>query len=263
MGEPMCIDGCPSLGRRRPGKVDGDTAIQMPAATSTTATTRANHSPAGSTFSAKISGADDHHPGHAHDTECEQRQHQSPAAADAEETVFDAHADGARGAGSPCAEDEVQGAAAVPKTDALERGQLVDPGGREGRACDIRTASVPVQEAQVDVVERPVHTVGSERRRRSTSRDSRRGTARSARPRAASGALAADPGEESTIGATDGSIIAAIIVTQIPTYQPNAPRSVPGPGVHTTHALEDDDPRDQRGGEQGADDVERTDPRQT
>jgi hypothetical protein len=33
----------------------------------------------------------------------------------------------------------------------------------------------------------------------------------------------------STIGATDGSIIAAIIVTQIPTYQPSAPRSVPGP----------------------------------
>ena len=30
MGEPMCIDGCPSLGRRRPGKVDGDTATQMP-----------------------------------------------------------------------------------------------------------------------------------------------------------------------------------------------------------------------------------------
>jgi hypothetical protein len=33
----------------------------------------------------------------------------------------------------------------------------------------------------------------------------------------------------STIGITDGSIIAAIIVTQIPTYQPTAPRSVPGP----------------------------------
>ena len=33
----------------------------------------------------------------------------------------------------------------------------------------------------------------------------------------------------STIGATDGSIIAAIIVTQTPTYQPSAPRSVPGP----------------------------------
>src|SRR2546423_14689023 len=28
---------------------------------------------------------------------------------------------------------------------------------------------------------------------------------------------------------TDGSIIAAIIVTQIPTYQPSPPRSVPGP----------------------------------
>jgi hypothetical protein len=32
-----------------------------------------------------------------------------------------------------------------------------------------------------------------------------------------------------TIGATDGSIIAAIIVTQTPTYQPRPPRSVPGP----------------------------------
>ena len=33
----------------------------------------------------------------------------------------------------------------------------------------------------------------------------------------------------STIGATDGSIIAAIIVTQIPRNQPSPPRSVPGP----------------------------------
>src|SRR6266511_2901527 len=33
----------------------------------------------------------------------------------------------------------------------------------------------------------------------------------------------------STIGATEGSIIAAIIVTQIPRYQPTSPRSVPGP----------------------------------
>ena len=32
-----------------------------------------------------------------------------------------------------------------------------------------------------------------------------------------------------TIGDTDGSIIAAIIVTQIPTNQPSPPRSVPGP----------------------------------
>ena len=33
----------------------------------------------------------------------------------------------------------------------------------------------------------------------------------------------------STIGAADGSIIAAIIVTHTPTYQPSPPRSVPGP----------------------------------
>src|SRR6266540_7220952 len=33
----------------------------------------------------------------------------------------------------------------------------------------------------------------------------------------------------STIGATDGSIIAPIIVTQIPRYHPSPPRSVPGP----------------------------------
>ncbi len=33
----------------------------------------------------------------------------------------------------------------------------------------------------------------------------------------------------STIGDTDGSIIAAIIVTQIPRNQPSPPRSVPGP----------------------------------
>src|SRR6266480_2909298 len=33
----------------------------------------------------------------------------------------------------------------------------------------------------------------------------------------------------STIGATDGSIIAPIIVTQIPRYHPTPPRSVPGP----------------------------------
>ncbi len=32
-----------------------------------------------------------------------------------------------------------------------------------------------------------------------------------------------------TIGATDGSIIAAIIVTQIPRNQPSPPRLVPGP----------------------------------
>jgi hypothetical protein len=33
----------------------------------------------------------------------------------------------------------------------------------------------------------------------------------------------------STTGAVEGSIIAAVIVTQIPTYQPRPPRSVPGP----------------------------------
>ena len=33
----------------------------------------------------------------------------------------------------------------------------------------------------------------------------------------------------STIGAAEGSIIAAIIVTQTPTNQPRPPRSVPGP----------------------------------
>jgi hypothetical protein len=32
-----------------------------------------------------------------------------------------------------------------------------------------------------------------------------------------------------TIGAADGSIIAAVIVTQMPRYQPRPPRSVPGP----------------------------------
>ena len=31
------------------------------------------------------------------------------------------------------------------------------------------------------------------------------------------------------MGAADGSIIAADIVSQNPTYQPNVPRSVPGP----------------------------------
>jgi hypothetical protein len=35
--------------------------------------------------------------------------------------------------------------------------------------------------------------------------------------------------KSSTIGAADGSIIAAIIVTQTPTYHPSEPRSVPGP----------------------------------
>src|SRR3954453_14585316 len=35
--------------------------------------------------------------------------------------------------------------------------------------------------------------------------------------------------KRSTIGNTDGSIIAPIIVTQMPTYQPRPPRSVPGP----------------------------------
>jgi hypothetical protein len=33
----------------------------------------------------------------------------------------------------------------------------------------------------------------------------------------------------STIGADEGSIIAAVIVTQIPRNQPSPPRSVPGP----------------------------------
>ena len=35
--------------------------------------------------------------------------------------------------------------------------------------------------------------------------------------------------KSSTIGVAEGSIIAAIIVTQMPRYQPNEPRSVPGP----------------------------------
>jgi hypothetical protein len=35
--------------------------------------------------------------------------------------------------------------------------------------------------------------------------------------------------KSSTIGAADGSIIAAIIVTQIPVNQARPPRSVPGP----------------------------------
>jgi hypothetical protein len=35
--------------------------------------------------------------------------------------------------------------------------------------------------------------------------------------------------KKSVIGATDGNIMAAIIVTQMPRYQPRPPRSVPGP----------------------------------
>src|SRR4051812_12739235 len=35
--------------------------------------------------------------------------------------------------------------------------------------------------------------------------------------------------KSSTTGAADGNIIAAVIVTQIPTYQPRPPRAVPGP----------------------------------
>jgi hypothetical protein len=44
-----------------------------------------------------------------------------------------------------------------------------------------------------------------------------------------------------TAGAADGSIIAAVIVTQIPRNQPSAPRSVPGPAsiprIRSTSAI--------------------------
>ncbi len=49
-----------------------------------------------------------------------------------------------------------------------------------------------------------------------------------------------------TAGAADGSIIAAIIVTQIPMNQPNAPEIRAGAGVHPAHPLHGHDPRHER-----------------
>src|SRR5205823_7006435 len=86
------------------------------------------------------------HPGQAHDAEGEERHHQAPAAADAVETVFDAHPQGTGLAVSPAAEHEMKRTPAMAQADLLQRRQLVQPREGERAAGDVAPAPVPVEE---------------------------------------------------------------------------------------------------------------------
>ena len=118
----------------------------------------------------------------------------------------------------------------MTQADVLERRQLVEPRRDDRSPGDVRPRAVPGER----IAGRPRRRGGRRRTRRGRTRSTPRGS-RQRRPTSARkppGRLARSfltRANARTIGDTDGSIIAAIIVTQIPTNQPSPPRSVPGP----------------------------------
>ena len=208
------------------GHAVGATATQSPNDTSTAASTRRPVRRRQHLFG-EHDRRDDDHPGDAHDADREQDQHQRPAASNAPGAVLDPHPHGTGGPSRQWCTTKLERCAAVAEAGALQRSQLVGACERDRCAGERRTGPVPREERRVDTADQP-----EERRRRpvrtpSTRSGSRPGTGRW-RVRAGPD-IAATFEKSSTIGVADGSIIAAIMVTQMPRYQPTEPRSVPGP----------------------------------
>src|SRR6266540_86454 len=124
-------------------------------------------------------------------------------------------------------EDEVERRTAVAQADLLQRRELVETGRGHGTAGYPGAALVPREEADVECRDQAEDAVGNQPVARPGKEVPRKEGPRgdnSARP---SPARCRDTrANASAIGATDGSIIAAIIVTQTPMYQPSPPRWV-------------------------------------
>ena len=145
----------------------------------------------------------------------------------------------------------------MPEADLLERRQLVDAGSDDRAAGYQRAVLVPGEEADVERRDRAIEPVRDEAEERPgcevTGEEHPRRRRRvpcSERPRATRE-------WKSAIGATEGNIIAAIIVTHTPRNQTSPPRSVPGPAVHPVHALVRDNPRDERAPDEQRPDLQR------
>lgn len=77
----------------------------------------------------------DRHPEQIHDPGDKQQQHQGPAAAKADETMLQAHAESAHGARTPPEHEKLQGGPAMPQTGGLGRQPLIDAGGDQQAAA--------------------------------------------------------------------------------------------------------------------------------
>ena len=170
------------------------------------------------------------HPRDAHHAEREQRGHQRPAAADADTAVLDAHPQRPEATPVPVAQEHRR-AAAVAQAGVLRRGQLVEPGADDDAAGDVAPRVVPGEQAQIQRVQTVEDRVAEQARGRPchevTGHEQRVGGERGGPPR--SPRAACSRAWATTIGATDGSIIAAIIVTHTTMNHPSPPRWVPGP----------------------------------
>ena len=186
-------------------------------------------------------------------------QHQPPAAADAEER----RARRPSGRRRPArrrqrCEDEVQrrrGSAAGRRPSAASAGRA-----RRRRSPRRRRSGPPRSQARKPgstAANEPVDAVGERARRPSTRRGSRRGRARSARARARGGALARDPREEEHHRRDRRQHHRRHHRHPDPDVPAERAEVGARAGVHPAHALEVDDPGDERGAEQGASDVER------
>jgi hypothetical protein len=80
-------------------------------------------------------GGQDGDPQQVHHAAREQQRHQNPAAAEAIETVAEAHVQGAGGAVPPVVDDEIERRPADSQAGLLERRQLVEAGGEEQQAA--------------------------------------------------------------------------------------------------------------------------------
>ena len=130
----------------------------------------------------------------------------------------------------------------MAQADPLQRRELVDAGEHDRPAGDNGALPVPRRgmtgRVHANEAEQPV-------RDEAVCRPDDQ-VARHEQPRCEAGPIgepAATFENKSTIGVADGSIIAAIIVTQMPRYQPSRAEIGPGAGVHAAHPHDHHQPR--------------------
>ena len=207
---------CGESGSVRPGTCRGARATPNASTTSVMATRRFASSLRGSSFSTAIEAGDGDHPRQAHHAECEQRGHQSPAAADAPRAVHDAHAERSRGPVTPVGEHEVKRPAAAAQAGVLDGRELVDRRRKEHPAGEIAVRRDATTARDRERAHADVQAVREQPERRPRQRDIRRRTPTRRRcdrpPRDRVGGVWTNP-NASTIGTIEGNIIALIITT--------------------------------------------------
>ena len=164
----------------------------------------------------------DGHPKQTHDSECEERKHQACAASGAVPPVTKTRPKGSQSPPTP-PDEEVKGRPAMAQARVLQWGWLVETRDDAKRSpSHPRTSLVPGHEGGGHFAGEATDDVG----RRAEGRPGEQ-IAPDAPPSRTHHRRVART--EGPVGAADGSIIATVIVSQIPVNQGNAPRSVPGP----------------------------------